>query len=70
MADQFKKLIAKRKGKSEDDAREDLRLAGEQRRLRDAENHRWMFGAEMTPTDFITYITRLKTQFPEWMPAT
>ncbi len=69
-ADQFKKLIAKRKGKSQDDAREDLRVAGEQRRLRDAENQRWMFGAEMTPNDFITYITRLKTQFPEWIPAT
>jgi hypothetical protein len=69
-ADDFKKLIAKRKGKSQDDAREDLRIAGEQRRLRDAENHRWMFGAEMTPNDFITYITRLKTQFPEWIPAT
>ena len=49
--------------------REDLRLAGEQRRLRDAENHRWMFGAEMTPPDFITYLTRLNTQFPEWMPV-
>jgi len=69
-ADEFKKLIAKRKGKSQDDAREDLRIAGEQRRLRDAENHRWMFGAEMTPTDFITYITRIKSQFPEWTPAT
>ena len=69
MAEQFKKLIAKRKGKSKEDAREDLRIAGEQRRLRDAENHRWMFGAEMTPSDFITYITQLKTQFPEWIPA-
>lgn len=69
MATQFKKLIAKRKGKSEDDAREDLRVAGEQRRLRDAENNRWMFGAEMTPPDFMTYITRIKTQFPEWMPV-
>ena len=68
-AEQFKKLIAKRKGKSQEDAREDLRIAGEQRRLRDAENHRWMFGAEMTPSDFISYITRIKTQFPEWMTA-
>lgn len=65
-ADRFKKLIAPRKGKSDDDAREDLRIAGEQRRLRDAENHRWMFGAEMLPDDFITYMTRIKTQFPEW----
>ena len=64
--EQFKKLIAPRKGKSEADVREDLRVAGEQRRLRDAENHRWMFGAEMLSDDFITYISRIKTQFPEW----
>ena len=69
-AAQFKKLIAKRKGKSDEDAREDLRVAGEQRRLRDAENNRWMYGAEMTPPDFMTYITRIQTQFPEWMPVT
>ncbi|MFN8450305.1 MAG: hypothetical protein U0521_17390 [Anaerolineae bacterium] len=56
-AGQFKKLISQRKGKREDDMREDLRLAGEQRRLRDAENHRWMYGAEMTPSDFTTYLT-------------
>ncbi len=70
MAPHFKKLIAKRKGKNPDDAREDLRIAGEQRRLRDAENHRWMSGAEMTLPDFITYVTRIKSQFPEWMPVT
>ncbi len=69
MAPFFKKLVGKRKGKSDEDAREDLRLAGEQRRLRDAENQRWMFGAEMTPADFQTYLSRLKTQFPEWMPV-
>lgn len=69
MAEQHKKLIAKRKGKSDADAREDLRVAGEQRRLRDAENNRWMFGAEMTPPDFITFVSRIKNQFPEWMPV-
>ena len=69
MAMQFKKLISTRKGKGKDDMREDLRLAGEQRRLRDAESHRWMYGAEMTPPDFITYLTRLNTQFSEWMPV-
>lgn len=69
LAGQFKKLFSKRKGKSDDDAREDLRLAGEQRRLREAENNRWMYGAEMTPPDFITYLDRIQTQFPEWMPV-
>jgi hypothetical protein len=66
-AEQFKTLVGKRKGK--DDAREDLRVAGEQRRLHDAENNRWLFGAEMTPPDFVTYVARRKTQFPEWMPV-
>ncbi len=70
MARHFKKLISQRKGKRDADAHEDLRLAGEQRRLREAENHRWMYGAEMTPDDFIAYMTRLKNQFPEWMPVT
>jgi hypothetical protein len=69
MASQFKKLVSTRKGKNQEDMREDLRLAGEQRRLRDAENHRWMFGAEMSPPDFIAYLNRLKAQFPEWMPV-
>lgn len=68
MGNQFKQLIGKRKGTSDADAREDLRVAGEQRRLRDAENHRWMFGAEMIPSDFTAYLNRLKLQFPEWTP--
>lgn len=66
-SDQFKLLASKRKGK--DDAREDLRMAGEQRRLHEAENNRWLFGAEMTPPDFIAYVARIKAQFPEWMPV-
>jgi hypothetical protein len=66
MAKSFKTLLAKRKGKN--DAREDLRVAGEQRRLRDAENYRWLNGGEVTPSDFITYLTQIKTLFPEWMP--
>lgn len=70
MAGSFKKLIGKRKNKDSEEMREDLRLAGEQRRLRDAENHRWMFGAEMTPPDFIAYLARLNDQFSEWMPVT
>jgi hypothetical protein len=69
LGEQHKKLIAKRKGKSDADAREDLRVAGEQRRLRDAENNRWMFGAEMTPPDFMAYVNRIQNQFPEWMPV-
>lgn len=55
-------------GKKESQGRADLRLAGEQRRLRDAENYRWLNGAEMTVDDFKRYIEQLHTQFPEWSP--
>lgn len=55
-------------GKKDKDGRTDLRLAGEQRRLRDAENYRWLNGAEMTADDFKRYIEQLQTQFPEWSP--
>lgn len=67
MASAFKALIAKKKNQKKD-LHEDLRLAGEQRRLRDAENYRWLNGGEIMPSDFITYIEQIKTLFPEWMP--
>ncbi len=53
--------------KKSDTARNDsLRLAGEQRRLRLAEEHRWHDGAEMLVTDFEQFITKLNGQFPLW----
>jgi hypothetical protein len=55
-------------GKKDAQGRTDLRLAGEQRRLRDAENYRWLNGAEMNADDFKRYIEQLHTQFPEWSP--
>lgn len=55
-------------GKKDTDGRTDLRLAGEQRRLREAENYRWMNGAEMSPDDFQRYVEQISTQFPEWTP--
>ncbi len=45
-----------------------LRVAGEQRRLRVAETHRWTDGAEMTYEDFQAYIQQLNGQFPQWLP--
>jgi hypothetical protein len=45
-----------------------LRVAGEQRRLRLAEAHRWNDGAEMTLADFQHFIERLNGQFPQWIP--
>jgi hypothetical protein len=45
---------------------ESLRVAGEQRRLRLAEQHRWNDGAEMTFADFEQFVTHLNTRFPLW----
>ncbi len=45
----------------------DLRLAGKQRRLRAAENARWMEGAEVTQEDFARYLQYLSQHFPGWM---
>jgi hypothetical protein len=63
-ASQFKALTGKKEAKG----RTDLRLAGEQRRLHEAENYRWLNGAEMNADDFKRYIAQLETQFPEWSP--
>lgn len=53
----------------EKEGRENMRLAGEQRRLHTAENIRWMEGAEMNTDDFKQFILRLQEQFPQWMPS-
>jgi hypothetical protein len=47
----------------------DMRLAGQQRRLRTAEEARWAEGGEMTKADYDAYVARLRQQFPAWMPA-
>lgn len=61
----FKKL---EKTETNEDGRGDLRLAGEQRRLRMGEGARVFHGAEMTAEDFRTYVARLKQYFPDWIP--
>jgi hypothetical protein len=40
-----------------------LQLAGEQRRLRTAESHRWADGAEMSVADFEQFITQVQARF-------
>lgn len=45
----------------------DVRLAGQQRRLREAEIWRWHEGAELTKEDFTVVLDYLKTNFPAWM---
>lgn len=46
----------------------DLRLAGQQRRLRIAETARGVDGSEMLKADFDQFITQLETLYPGWMP--
>jgi hypothetical protein len=46
----------------------DLRLAGQQRRLRTAEFARWNEGAELSKEHFVTLIETLRQNFPSWMP--
>lgn len=74
--DQFKKIEDNErfkvlKAKADTNAtgnrgRDDLLLAGEQRRLLAAENHRWQSGAEMSVDDFQAYVELLNRRFPEW----
>ncbi|MBK8026415.1 MAG: hypothetical protein IPK19_34765 [Chloroflexi bacterium] len=65
----FPLLEPKKSRTLNDDDREDLRLAGEQKRLREAENMRWVTGAEMTQEDFIAFIDVLYQRYSEWMPT-
>lgn len=51
------------------EAEQDMRLAGQQRRLLNAEAARWNEGAEITKPDFDAYVTQLKNRFPVWMPV-
>lgn len=58
-----------RKSKKIDAASDrELKLAGEQRRLHQAELDRGDAGAEMTLEQFTEYIAHLQKQFPRWMP--
>jgi hypothetical protein len=54
------------KGKASAAKTESLRLAGEQRRLRLAEEQRWHDGGELTINDFETFITQLNELYVRW----
>lgn len=47
--------------------RDDLLLAGEQRRLLQAENQRWQIGGELSADDFSAYLATVNTHFPQWI---
>lgn len=57
----------KKDGRNKQTGRDDLLMAGEQRRLFQAENQRWMSGAEMSVPDFTAFLDTLKQNYPEWM---
>lgn len=65
-AERFKALKAKADAATNNNARgrDDLLLAGEQRRLLAAENQRWQTGAEMTLDDFLAYLDAVEATFP------
>ena len=46
----------------------ELKAAGQQRRLHDAEKARGLLGAELTIDQFEVYLKTLQKQFPHWMP--
>jgi hypothetical protein len=70
--DRFKRLASKKDKPAaatqslREDASSSLRLAGEQRRLAEAEQHRWMHGAEMTVDDFKAYLSLISNLHVEW----
>jgi hypothetical protein len=65
--EQFKQLFGKKDKKAET-AAPSLRLAGEDRKLRDAESYRWLNGGEIHPHQFTQYLDQLHEYFPEWLP--
>ncbi len=56
-----------RKKKKKDDSR-DLREAGSQRRIAQAEFHRGEFGAELSLEDYHAYLDYLADTYTSWMP--
>lgn len=67
-ASQFTRLLNKKERSKAGPAPQSLRQAGEERRLREAEDFRWLAGAEMLPNDFKDLLDRLDRQFHEWSP--
>jgi hypothetical protein len=63
----FTEMVSEKK-QGRNSKQDSLRVAGEQRRLRLAEMHRWNFGAELTYDDFERYLNQLNGQFPLWLP--
>ena len=69
-AGQFARLLSKREREkaAEKGVPQNLRQAGEERRLREAEEHRWLAGGEMAPADFTDLLNELDRYLHEWTP--
>lgn len=64
---QFTELKSSKEAERGTKGRDALLLAGEQRRLLQAEGERWTSGAEMTSVDFKAFLAQLGQQFPQWV---
>lgn len=65
LSKRFTELAKKKKAKAGSDR--DLRAAGEQRRLMEAEQDRGFAGAEVTYEQFKEFLTYLQANYPNWM---
>jgi hypothetical protein len=64
---QFSPLVSNKKNQKTE-LTQDLRAAGQERRLRTAEGARWTEGAELSPEAFRAVVDELRQRFPDWMP--
>lgn len=62
--DRFTTLKSRKESSKAGSGRDDLLLAGEQKRLHEAEQHRWYDGAELTREDFERLYDQLRAKFP------
>lgn len=65
LSKRFTELNKKKKAKAGSDR--DLRAAGEQRRLMEAEQDRGLAGAEVTYEQFTAFLAYLQANYPNWM---
>ncbi len=68
-AQDYFKHNRKDKRKKKDDVGRDLRLAGQQRRIEEAEAERGFYGAETSPEQYQQYMAYLTEHFAKWMPS-
>lgn len=68
LADHFTALQRDDKKEVATGSARELKAAGQQRRLHEAEKARSVIGAEVTVEQFESYVRALQEKFPHWMP--